>query len=269
MPGKFASKRIFKVILVSLLTILLIVINPYGFFSGVRNFFMITTLPIQKVCSTTANKANSFSEAITLIGKIKQENKELLGENLRLQAENAKLSGVVGENDDLRHQLGILPREKFELEAANVIGRDIYNDNDWILIDKGEKDGLKKGMPVIVSDGILVGKVEEVFNSSARVIFISNPLVNTNVETLDTRAVGSVKGNYGLGLVMDLVLQTDSLKVGDKVVTSDISQNIPRGLLVGEIKEITNARNELFQKAIISSPVDFLKLRFVFVIKNV
>lgn len=154
------------------------------------------------------------------------------------------------------------------MTSANVIGRYIYNDNNWVLIDRGERDDLRKGMPVIVSEGVLVGRVEEVFYSSAKVVFISNPVINTNVETLETGAVGIIKGNYGLGLVLDSVLQTDNLKVGDKVVTSDISQNIPQGLLIGEIKEISPIKNDLFQKAIVSSPVDFLKLRFVFIIKN-
>jgi len=268
MSGKFTSKKIFKVIIVSTIVLFLIALNPHNFFDGTRKFFMMVTLPIQKMFAVSANKINSFGEATISIGKIRRENKYLLEDNLRLRSENAKLLGTIKENEDLRNQLGILPREKFEIESANVIGRDIYNNNDWILIDKGEKNGLKKGMPVIVSEGVLIGRVEEVFVSSAKVVFISNPLMNINVETLETGAVGSVKGNYGLGLVIDLVLQTDNLKVGDKVITSDISQNIPQGLLVGEIKEVSPVKNDLFQKAIISSPVDFLKLRFVFIIKK-
>jgi rod shape-determining protein MreC len=268
MSGKFVSKKIFKVMVICFLAIFLIIFNPNNLFDGVRKFFMVLTAPVQKVFSVSAIKVASFGEAITSIGKIRKENKYLIEDNLRLRAESTRSQEIMQENEVLRNQLNILPRDKFEIESANVIGRDIYNDNDWILIDKGEKNGLKKGMSVIVSEGVLVGRVEEVFESSAKVIFISNPLINTNVEAVETGAVGLVKGNYGLGLIMDLVLQTDSLKVGDKIITSDISQNIPRGLLVGEIKEISPARNDLFQKAIISSPVDFLKLRFVFIIKN-
>jgi len=268
MPGKFVSKKIFKVTVICFLAIGLIIFNPHNLFSGLRNFFMIVTLPAQKVFSSSAIKMASFGEAVTSIGKIRKENKYLIEENLRLRAEGAKFGEAVAENEMLRNQLNILPKDKFEIESANVIGRDIYNNNDWILIDRGESSGIKKGMPVIVSEGVLIGRVEEVFPSSAKVIFISNPLMNTNVETLETGAVGLAKGNYGLGIIMDLVLQTDSLKVGDKVMTSDISQNIPRGLFIGEIKEVSPVRNDLFQKAIISSPVDFLKLRFVFIIKN-
>lgn len=268
MPVKFFSKKIFKVMMVSFIALVLIISNPYGSFNGVRNFLLVVTFPIQKFFSNSALKLNSFGEAVSSIGEIREENKKLIEENLHLKSENASFEEAMQENEILRNQLSILPRDKFETEAASVIGRDIYNDNEWILVNKGEKQGIKKGMPVIISDGVLVGRVEEVFSSSAKIIFISNPLMNTNVEAVETGAVGMAKGNYGLGLIMDLVLQTDTLKVGDKVITSDISQNIPRGLLVGEIQEIFPAKNDLFQKAIIATPVDFLKLRFVFIIKN-
>ncbi|MFA6184258.1 MAG: rod shape-determining protein MreC [Parcubacteria group bacterium] len=268
MPKKFTSQKIFKVIVICVLALGLIMWNPYNFSGGMRRFFLGITLPIQKIFSLGADKIHSFGEAISSIGKIKSENKHLFEENLKLRAENVNLADVMKENNDLRSQLNILPRDKFNLEATHIIGRDTYDSNSWILIDKGISDGVGKGMPVIVSEGILVGKVEESFDSTAKIIFITDKSMNVNVEAVETGAIGSVKGNYGLGLIMDLVLQTDNLKVGDKVITSDISQNIPRGLLVGEIKEINSAKNDLFQQAIISSPVDFSKLRFVFVIKN-
>ena len=268
MSGKITSKKIFKVIVVCVIAFLLMWWNPYNFFSGMRGFFIGITLPVQKTFAISANKINSFGEALSSIGKIKKENKYLIEENLRLKAEGVKLADVIKENDDLRHQLNILPRDKFNLESAHIIGRDNYDDNSWVLIDKGERNGLAKGMSVIVSEGVLVGKIQEVFQSTAKVVFITDKLMNVNVETVETGAIGVVKGTYGLGLTMDLVLQTDSLKVGDRVITSDISQNIPRGLLVGVIKEIDPTKNDLFQKAIISPPVDFSKLRFVSVIKN-
>ncbi|EKE22030.1 MAG: hypothetical protein ACD_7C00077G0009 [uncultured bacterium] len=268
MSRKFTSKKIFKVLAVCAIAILLILWNPNNFFSGVRGFFMGVTLPVQKFLSAGAAKTHSFGQAIYSIGKIKKENKYLMEENLKLRAQNAKFADIMKENEDLRNQLKISSREEFDLEPARIIGKDIYNNDSWILIDKGRKNGIEKGMSVIVADGILVGKIKEVFDSTARVVFITEKLMNINVETVETGAVGIAKGDYGLGLIMDLVLQTDSLKIGDRVITSDISQDVPRGLLVGEIREINSAQNDLFQKAVISLPVDFFKLRFVFVIKN-
>ncbi|MDX9913279.1 MAG: rod shape-determining protein MreC [Candidatus Moranbacteria bacterium] len=269
MSRKFTSRKIFKVVIVCIITFLVMWWNPYNFFSGLRSFFIGITLPVQKTFASTADKVDSFGEAISSIGKLKKENRNLIEENLRLKVENVKMADIEKENIDLRNQLNILPRDKFNLESAHIIGRDSYDNNSWVLIDKGQRHGVEKGMSVIVSEGVLIGKIQEVFTSSAKVIFITDKSMNINVEAVETGAIGVVKGAYGLGLTMDLVLQTDSLRVGDKVITSDISQNIPRGLLVGEIKEVDPAKNDLFQKAIISPPIDFSKLRFVFVIKNV
>lgn len=268
MPKKITSRKIFKVIVVCVIAFLVIWWNPYSLFNGLRSFFIGITLPMQKTFALTADKVDSFGEAVSSIGKLKKENKYLIEENLRLRVDSVKTADILKENNDLRNQLNILPRDKFNLEAAHIIGRDSYDNNSWVLIDKGQENGVEKGMSVIVSDGVLVGKVQEVFSSSAKVIFITDKSMNINVEAVETGAIGVVKGAYGLGLTMDLVLQTDSLKIGDKVITSDISQNIPRGLLVGEIKEVDPAKNDLFQKAIISPPIDFSKLRFIFVIKS-
>jgi rod shape-determining protein MreC len=269
MPNKFTSRKIFKVIIICLLSLILIVWNPQNIFGGAKGFFFMVTSPVEKSFSSLANKVSFAGETFTSIGKIKKENEFLIEENLTLKTERVNLKDANNENEILRNQLNILPREKFDLESASIIGRNIYNNTDWVMINKGSRDGIEKGMSVIVSDGVLVGKVDEVFNSTSKVIFITNSSININVETLETGAAGTVRGNYGLGLVMDLVLQTDHLNVGDDVITSDISQNITRGLLVGKIKEVYPANNDLFQKAILVSPVDFFKLRFVFVIKNV
>lgn len=262
------SRKIFKTVIIIAFFVFLIIINPYNFFNKVRGVFFGATYPLQKAFSISANKMHSFGDAVSSIGRFKKENEFLIKENLRLKSENIELKDIAKENDELRSQLGLLPREKFDLLASSVIGRDLYKGNNWMIIDKGSKDGVVKNMPVIVSDGVLVGKIEEVFYAQSRVVPITSPTSNINAVTSETGAIGAVSGKYGLGIVLDMVLQTDYLKLGDSVITSEISQNIPRGLLIGSIEEIYPAEGHLFQRATLSSPVDLFKLRHVFVIKN-
>ncbi len=262
------SRKIFKTVIIIAFFVILIILNPYNFFNKVRGVFFGVTYPLQKGFSVSANKIYSFKEAISSIGKFKEENEYLIKENIRLRAELARLSDINKENDELRNQLNLLPREKFDLLAANVAGRDLYKGNAWMIIDKGSKDGVEKDMSVIVSDGVLVGKIEEVFYNQSRIVPITSPTSNINAVTIDTGAIGVVNGKYGLGITLDMVLQTDYLKLGDSVITSEISQNTPRGLLIGTIEEIYPAEDYLFQRATLSSPVDLSKLRHVFIIKN-
>lgn len=262
------SRKIFKAVIIIIIFVFLIIINPYNLFNKVRGVFFGATYPIQKVFSVSANKIYSFGDAISSIGKFKEENEYLIKENLRLKSENIKLGDIEKENSELREQLGLLPREDYDLLASSIIGKDLYKGNNWMMIDKGSKDGLEKGMPVIVSEGVLVGKIEEVFYTNSRVVPITSPSSSINAVTSETGAIGVVNGKYGLGVVLDMVLQTDYLKLGDEVITSEISQNMPRGLLIGKIEEISTSEGDLFQKATLSSPVDFYKIRHVFVIKS-
>jgi len=268
MPKKFISKNFFKIAVIFIGIILIVIWNPRSFFDKAEGVFLSATYPLQKIFANSADKISSFSETISSIGKLKKENEALLYENLRLKAENSRLKDVSTENDILRRELNLLPKNKFDLVSAHIVGRDFYENSDWALIDKGSKDGIKKGLSVIVGGGVLVGRIEKVFAHNSKIIAITNPDSNINAETVETGAIGIVKSEYGMGAVLDMVLQTDYLKVGDAVITSEISQNIPRGLLVGKIEEVHSSDDKLFQKAVLSLPIDFSKLRFVFVIKN-
>lgn len=84
--------------------------------------------------------------------------------------------------------------------------------------------------------------------------------------TLDTNAEGIVKGEHSLGMIYDMVLQSETLKNGDTVVTSGLGQVIPKGLLVGTLQDVRLTDDKLFQRATIKSPVRFDRLRNVFVI---
>lgn len=262
------SRKIFKTVIIIIFFALLVALNPYNFFSKFRGVVFNITYPLQKIFSISANKIYSFGDAISSVGEFKKENEYLMKENQRLRSENTKLKDVAKENDTLRRQLELAPRDDFDLLASSVIGRDLQNGNNWIIIDRGGKDGVKEEMPVIVSDGILVGKVKEVFYGESKVIPITSPSSSINAATIETGAVGVVSGEYGLGMTLDMVLQTDYLKLGDDVVSSEISQSIPKGLLIGTIKEVYPSESHLFQRASIDSPVDLFKQRLVFVIKN-
>ena len=149
-----------------------------------------------------------------------------------------------------------------------VIGQSSDNSGNWILIDKGSTDGIAKNMPVIVYDGILIGKVEEVFPDSSKVNLISSALSSVNAYDLETGAKGVVRGESGLGIILDIVDQSDVLKQGDIVATSGLGGNFPKGLLIGSIQEVKNSGDKLFQQALIIPRTKYANLEVVFVIKN-
>ncbi len=243
-----------------------IIWNPYSIFSGFRNVLFTITYPIQETLSISANKIFYFTETISHIGSLKKENEDLIIKNTYLTAENAKLKDALRENEILRKEIGLLPKKKFNTTTAYIIGKNLYGNNGWLLINKGSIDGIKKDMPIIVSGNVLVGKVSEVFLHNSKVKVVSNSDISISATTAETGAMGIVGSKYGLGTVLDMVAQTDYLKKGDSVITSEISQNIPQGLLIGKIQEIYPSNDRLFKMATLSMPIDLQKLRVVFVI---
>lgn len=248
--------------------LLLIFLNPKGFFNPVRGIFLYAFSPIGKIFNSAGERVGGTLKFFSSISSLKKENASLLRENNLLIKEIASLAVEKKENKILREQLGLLPKDKFDLVSSFVIGRDPQGMESWLMIDKGKNYDLEEGMTVIVSDGIMVGKIEEVYANSAKVGTLSDSESHINAMALETGSKGIVRGEYGLGIIMDMISQTDNLNKNDTIVTSGLGNNTPKGLLIGKIKEIQISENKLFQQVLISPRIDYADLDVVFIIKN-
>lgn len=233
----------------------------------VKGFFLTVSSPFFKTFRIFSGGASGFFDFLGSIGSLKSENEKLVGENQTLLAENNRLKDAENENQDLRRQLDLAPRKKFDLEASFVIGQDPQGLGNYFLTDKGAGAGIKVGMPAIISDGVLVGRVSEVFPNTAKITLITDPSSAVNAQTQDSGAKGIVRGEYGLGLKMNMISQADVLNDGDAVITSGLGGEVPRGLTIGKISQVSQSADKLFQEASVVSAVDISKLRMVFVVK--
>lgn len=265
---KFIQTKFFRATVIFAGLWIFVAYGPGWLVAPIRTSVMTLTLPLQKIFSVMAFELRDTFGFFASISDLKSENERLEKEHLRLFVEHSQFVDVSKENEELRRQIGLLPRNQFSLKSAEVIGRDISGLGNWISINQGSLDGIRKGMPVIVDAGVLVGTVSEVFPSNARVMLLSNPESLVSGVALETDAKGIVKGEYGLGLLYDMVLQADALKAGDTVVTSGLGGDMPRGLLIGTLQETHFSGDRLFQQASIIMPVRFDRLRYVFVIEN-
>lgn len=268
MSEKYITPKMIKLAAVAAVCLLLIFLNPRGIFSPARQVFWVAVHPFQKTFYILSRKTKETFDFLASISELRQENEHLLKENDSLSAASAMLEQEKKENETLREQLGLIPRAKFDLEASFIIGQDPQNLGSWISIDKGSFSGIQSGMPVIVSDGILVGRVEEVFGNTSRVNLLTSPSSSVSVTDLESGAKGIIKGEFGLGVIMDMVSQTDVLNNGDSIVTSGLSGDMPKGLLVGKVQSFAPTGDKLFQQAVISPRVKYSNLDAVFVIKN-
>lgn len=268
MPNNFFLTKLFKVCVIIVVFGLLVFFNPVGVFNPAKAIIIGISYPFQNFFYFISYEFSKSKDFLFSISDLKKENEKLIEENQKIIAEVALLKDIKKENDILREQISLIPRKKLNLESAEVINQDYFGSGNWITIDRGSSTGITRGMPVIVSGGVLVGRVDEVFPTVAKVTLITNPQSSVNAAISESEAKGIVRGKYGLGIIFDMVLQTDLIKTGDEVVTSGIGGDMPKGLLIGKIQEVHPSEDRLFQQATIIPAIKFPKLRVVFVIKQ-
>lgn len=168
-------------------------------------------------------------------------------------------------NGRLRHLLGFEEEIPRPMVPAQVVGKDPSPWSKTIMVDKGIRDGVRQGAPVVIPEGI-VGIVVEVSARYAKVLLLIDP--NSAVDALvqQTRARGIVKGGGADYCVFDYVLRKHEISVGDTVVSSGLDGVFPKGLRLGRVSEIVRLNAGIFQKVSVTPYVDFEILEEVFVI---
>jgi rod shape-determining protein MreC len=152
--------------------------------------------------------------------------------------------------------------------AAQIIARDPSPWFKTVMIDKGEQDGLVKGSPVLVSEGI-VGQIIEVAKNYSRVLLITD--TNSAVDALvqNSRVRGIVKGNNEDSCSFVYALRKDEVKEGEMLISSGLDEVFPKGLKIGRILNVTKVHSQLFQDITIETSVDFDKIEEVLVFKTI
>ncbi len=134
-----------------------------------------------------------------------------------------------------------------------------------IIIDKGENDDIKSGMPVVNASGV-VGKISEVGKDTSKVILLTDPHFSVAALIQRPRENGLISGTLQ-GVCRMRYLDTNAdLKNGDKVITSKLSSSFPEGLLIGEIMKIDEDQASPSFECFIRPAVSFSQIEEVLVI---
>lgn len=152
--------------------------------------------------------------------------------------------------------------------CARTISSDSNPYLRFININAGRRQGLREGMPVLGNGSALVGRVARVDEASSTVQLLSDARSSVNVMIQGTRVAGTVTGLSTGELVLRNVQQTDSIGVGDPVVTSGLGNLLPPGLVIGQIERVTSSDAGLFKEAWLRPAVDYTRIEAVMVITN-
>lgn len=268
---KFSSKK--NKVLIGIVVVVLMVVLLNFFQKDVRSFFYSISAPIQKVLWRAGERTSDFLGGIVRVKILKQELDELKLENQELTAQVVVLKDLKKENKTLRQALDLEFQKEFKLSLAQIISKDISQ--DFILIDKGSKDGISKNMPVITQQKVLVGKICEIYKNFSKVMLVSNKessfdakIFKKEPSSLNSEKdiSGVVKGQGNFRILFDLIPREENLSQEDIVITSALGGIFPKGLLVGKIKEIKKSDVEPFQQAEIEPFFDISQTEILFIV---
>lgn len=231
----------------------------------------VILVPFQNGISEIGSWITDKSDQLMEIKDVLDENQRLKEEVDRLTIENTKFQQERYELNQLR-QLLKLDEEYSEYEkiGAQIIGRDSSNWFATFTINKGSEDGVKINCNVMAGSG-LVGRVTDVGPNYAKVTSIIEDNNNTSGQLLSTGDHLIVTGDLttmsqGMISFSKLVDNNNKAAVGDKIVTSNISNHYLPGILIGYINHIETDSNNLTKSGTLTTAVDFEHLEDVLVI---
>ena len=194
------------------------------------------------------------------------DHKKAQRENMALRARSVELDELRDENVRLTGLLGFKARQDFLTSAARVISRDPANWNSSMMISKGRAEGIRPGMPVINSLGV-VGKVAEVAEHAAKVILVNDPGFSIAVVNQRSREAGLLSGSLTGKCRLSYLPEEADVKAGDPIVTSALSNAFPEGLLVGRVVNVYPAGGISDARAEVKPAVEVAKIEEVLVVK--
>ena len=262
-------------IILSLICIALIVISIVGssVVSPVTGFTGMVITPIQKGMNQLGAFLSGFSSNMTDAAALREENAQLQNQVDTLKAENSKLVLNKEELNRLQNLLELKEQyTDYDTVGAHVISKGSGNWFTTFTIDKGTNDGISVDCNVLAGAG-LCGIVTDAGPNWARVRAITDDDSNVSAMISTTSDTCIIAGNLQLldEGTLSLVKLTDDnnhVHVGDKVVTSSISEKYLPGILIGYISELNNDANNLTKSGTVNPAVDFHHLQEVLVIRT-
>jgi rod shape-determining protein MreC len=254
-----------RAILISFLIILLLILF-YLLQDQLKNFAYFVFSPFQRAFLKIQKSVLFFFETISEIKNLKKENEALKSEIKKLIVEKESLKELEKENQALREALFLGIEKDFKLKMVRFLGRDVSG--DIFLIDKGREDGIEEGKVVILPEKVLIGKVMKAYQNFSKVKVFTFKDFSFDVEIGEEKITALARGQGNFKAKIELIPKEKEISPGDKVFTSALGHNFPKGILVGEIEEIKESDISGFKEANLKPYFEFKNLGYLFVILN-
>ena len=265
------SKYLLFILTILCVGTIVITFNTSLFTGPLNSFAGVFVVPFQKGITTVGSFLQDTTERLSSITKLLEENEKLKEQINELTVTNTNLEQEKYELTELRNLYELDSQyEGYKKTGARIIAKDAGNWYHSFVIDKGSDDGIQTDMNVIAGGG-LVGRVIDVGPDWAKVqsIIADNAAVSGMVlSSSDNLIVSGDLELYRQGYIgfSKLVDDADKVSIGDKVVTSNISDKYLPGILIGYISTIDDDSNNLTKSGRLTPAVDFEHMNEVLVL---
>jgi len=260
--------RSFQTAALAILVVGILLLALGGYLTPISRIALSPFISTQTWMASRYLAIRDFMTAPRDVVRLAQINDQLEAEVSRLQSQIIELQQ---QNSELQVLSALLDFARTHSEneyiTAAVIGRDISPFLHYVIINRGSDDGLRRGMPIVSSQG-LVGRVAAVTADGARVQLINDPDTAINVRIQPSGAEGFLQGSITGDITVEAIPQDANIQTGDLVLTSGLGGNFPPDMLIGQVSGVRQRPVELFQTATVEPVVDFSQLEIVLVIVN-
>lgn len=232
--------------------------------------------PIGKFTNSIGKNTSDFFKNVGEIGSLREENERLKSIISQLEEENRNFQDIIGKIDYLKNEAELKKTTKYNLIEAQITGKEPGNWYHRFTVDKGLKDGVKKGDTVIqgiqidqntIIEGI-VGRVQDVGDNWSKIVAIVDENSSISFKILRTQDGGILTGNIERKITGYLFDDKADVIKGDKLFTAGLGGAYLKDIYIGEIESVLSDEEDLMKTIQIKAAVDFKKLHKVFIISN-
>jgi rod shape-determining protein MreC len=194
-----------------------------------------------------------------------RDNQRLAERVAGLESELLRVGELERENARLAELLSFRARVEGPVYGARVIARDPGPLAMTLTIDRGERDHIRRGMAVLAPQGV-VGQIAEASHAAARVLLLTDHNSGIDAIVQRSRARGIVQGGTDGSCYMNYLSRDADVAVGDRVLTSGLDGIFPKGVVVGEVIDVSRRQRGLLQAAVVRPSVALDRLEEVLVV---
>ena len=228
--------------------------------TGLREAFA----PVQQVIGGTFGAVGDFFGGLTRYGSLRADNARLRRELDQVKGERLAAADAERERRLLLALQGLDFTGALQSISARVVAVSPSNSQLTITIDRGTRQGIDVGMPVVSESG-LVGRVSEVATGRSTVLLITDPSSSVGVRLTGSGEVGVITGAGPTeDMAVDLVSLDTKVDPGEPVVTSGLQKGLfPPQIPVGRVVRVRKPPGALSQEVTIEPAVDLDRLELV------